>query len=286
MNLGKKNKVEREPQYYLSATNEPVYNYRVYYMSLGEKFIYFLLAFVMGAAIGYLFYGGIGKDEFGLPTTLTYVLNILIPSVVGIAAGVLFVPLRTKTIISNNKTKLSHQFRDMLDSLTTSLGAGKNVNDSFFSVYDDLKVQYDSESFIIKELETIISGIHNNVPIEEMLMDFGVRSDNEDIQSFANVFKICYRKGGNIKDIIRNTHSVLSEKMGISDDIETLITSNKMEQGIMIVMPIAIVGVMKLMTPEFGANFVTGAGLISTTISIVIYVVAYLIGKRVLEIKI
>ena len=64
-----------EPQYYTSATNMPTYNYKVYHMKLVEKIIYFVAAFIVGAAVGYLFYGGIGVDEFGEPTTLTWVLN-------------------------------------------------------------------------------------------------------------------------------------------------------------------------------------------------------------------
>lgn len=283
--MSKKNKVV-EPEYYMSATNMPTLNYRVYIMKPLEKFLYFLLAFVVGALVGYLFYGGIGKNEYGDPTTLTWVLNITIPAVVGSVAGCLYVPMRVKSIIEKRKKELNHQFRDMLDSLTTSLGAGKNVNDSFMSVYEDLKVQYDSDAYILKELEVVISGIHNNIAIEDVLEDFGKRSDNDDILSFANVFKISYRKGGNIKDIIRNTHEILSDKMAISEDIETLVTSNKMEQNIMIVMPIALIGVIKMMSPEFAANFVTPTGIISTTVSIVIFVVAYFIGKSVLNIKI
>lgn len=281
----KKKEVVQEPEYFMSATNMPTLNYRVYNMKPAEKILTFLIAFVVGALVGYLFYGGIGKDEFGQPTTLTWVLNILIPSVIGFVAGRLFVPMRVKSVIEKRRKELNHQFRDMLEALTTSLGAGKNVNDSFFAVYEDMKVQYDSDAYILKELEVIISGIHNNVAIEDVLQDFGNRSDIDDIKSFANVFKISYRKGGNIKDIIRNTHNILSDKMEIAEDIETLVTSNKMEQNIMIVMPIALIGVIKMMSPEFAANFVTPTGIISTTVSIVIFVVAYFVGKAVLDIK-
>lgn len=281
----KKKKVIQEPEYFMSATNMPTLNYRVYNMKTIEKVLTFLVAFVAGALIGYLFYGGIGKDEFGQPTTLTWILNILIPTVVGVIAGRLFVPMRVKSIITKRRNELNHQFRDMLEALTTSLGAGKNVNDSFFAIYEDMKVQYDSDAYILKELEVIISGIHNNVAIEEILEDFGNRSGIDDIKSFANVFKISYRKGGNIKDIIRNTHSILNDKMEIAEDIETLVTSNKLEQNIMVIMPIALIGIIKMMSPEFAANFVTPTGIISTTISIVIFVVAYFIGKAVLDIK-
>lgn len=284
--IGKKKKKEQEPQYYTSATNIPTYNYRVYNMKLIEKILYFILAFVVGAAVGYLFYGGIGKDEFNQPTRLTWILNIMIPSIVGVIAGKLFIPVRTKALIEKQQKEISHQFRDMLDSLTTSLGSGKNINDSFINVYGDLKIQYDSDAFILKELEVIIAGIHNNVAIEDVLDDFGNRSNNEDIKSFANVFRISYRKGGNIKDIIRNTQEILSDKMDIAEDIETLVASNKTEQNIMVMMPIILVGVIKLMSPEFAANFVTPAGLVSTTVGLMTFIIAYFVGKQILDIKI
>ena len=285
MTMSKK-KQAPEPEFYVSATNMQTINYRVYYMKPLEKILTFIVAFVAGALIGYLFYGGIGKDEFGQATRVTVTLNLLIPGVVGLVAGKLFVPMRVQSIIKKRSTELNHQFRDMLEALTTSLGAGKNVNDSFIGVYDDLKIQYEPDAYILKELEVIISGIHNNVPIENVLEDFGIRSGHDDILSFANVFKVSYRKGGNIKDIIRNTHSILNDKMEIAEEIETLVTSNKTEQYIMIVMPIVLIGVIKMLSPEFAANFVTPTGIISTTISIVIFAVSYFVGRSVLDIKI
>jgi tight adherence protein B len=282
----KENKKPPEPQYYLSATNIPTYNYKVYYMSVMEKILYFILAFAAGAAVGYLFYGGIGKDEFGQPTTLTYILDISIPVLIGIVAGIAFLPIRTEQIIEKKRRKLNSQFRDMLEALTTSLGAGKNVSDSFRSVYDDLKVQYDDGADILKELEIILSGMANNVDIEDLLLDFGIRSGIDDIYSFANVFKICYRKGGNIKDTIRNTHNILSDKMEINEDIETIVTANKTEQNIMIVMPIGLIGMIKMLSADFAANFVTPAGIIATTIGVALFVAAYYVGKAVLNIKV
>ena len=286
MGLGKKEKTTIEPQYYVSATNMPTYNYKVYHMGIVEKVLYFILAFAVGAAVGYLFYGGIGTDEFGDPTTKTWILNITISSVVGIIAGIIFVPIRITQIRDNRRNKLKTQFRDMLEAFNTSLGAGKNVVDSFHSVYDDMKVQYDEDAFIIKELEVILSGMANNIDIEDLLYDFGERSGIDDIASFANVFKICYRKGGNIKETIRSTHQILTEKMEIIEDIETILTANKTEQNIMIIMPVIMIALIKFSSPDFATNFTTPAGILSTTVAVAMFVAAYYIGKKVLNIKI
>lgn len=284
--LKKKEKKEQEPQYYLSATHIEALNYKVYYMTATEKMIYFLLAFVVGAIVGYLFYGGIGKDEYGNSTIVTYVLNTIISVLAGIVAGKMFLPIRTKQILEKRRKQLSIQFRDMLDGITTSLGAGNNMLNSFQAVYEDLKIQYEEDAYIIKELEIILSGIQSNFNIEDMLEDFGRRSGITDIESFANVFKVCYRKGGNMQEVIQNTHAILSKKMEIKEEIETTVSGSKMDQMIMVIMPIALVAIMKTMSPEFAGNFATLAGVIATTIAVGLFIAAYFVGKIIMEIKI
>lgn len=281
-----KEKKPQEPQYYMSATNIPTYNYKVYYMTKREKVLYFLLAFAVGAAVGYLFYGGMAKNEFGEPTLATWILNAVICVAAGTAAGILFVPIRRKQIIEKRRNDLKLQFRELLDTLSTSIGSGKNIMDSFKSAYDDLRIIYSDETAIIKELSVINDGIANNVDIEKSLADFGERSGIDDIKSFADVFETCYRKGGDIKDVIRNTQQIITEKMEVEMEIETIITGSKTEQNIMTVMPIAIVGAIKMMSPEFAANFATPSGVVSTTIAVLMFIAAYFVGKKIMVIEV
>ena len=274
-----------EPQWFTSVTNLPTYNYKVYYMSKLEKILYFLLAFVIGAVVGYLFYGGLGRDEFGQRTTLSWILDISIPAIVGLVAGRIFVPTRTKQIRDKNARNLNSQFRDFLEAFNTSIGAGKNVVDSFHAVYDDMRIQFEEDAFIVKELEVILSGMANNFDVEDLMEDLGNRSGNDDIVSFANVFRISYRKGGNLKDTINTTHSILSDKMEIKEEIETMVSASKMEQTVMIFMPVGLIGIMKSMSPDFAANFATPAGIASTTIAIGLFIVSYFVGRKILNIK-
>ena len=274
-----------EPQWFTSVTNLPTYNYKVYYMSKLEKILYFLLAFAIGAVVGYLFYGGLGRDEFGQRTTLSWILDISIPGIVGLVAGRIFVPARTKQIRDKNARTLNSQFRDFLEAFNTSIGAGKNVVDSFHAVYDDMRIQFEEDAFIVKELEVILSGMANNFDVEDLMEDLGNRSGNDDIVSFANVFRISYRKGGNLKDTINTTHSILSDKMEIKEEIETMVSASKMEQTVMLFMPIALIGIMKSMSPDFAANFATPAGVASTTIAIGLFIVSYFVGRKILNIK-
>lgn len=282
----KKSKTEEEPQFYMSKLNTQVMNYNVYYLSVKEKVLYALLAFVIGAAIGYLFYGGIGVDEYGDPTTVTYVLNTLFSCGAGLVAVRFFLPARKRQLIEKNKKQLTSQFRDLLSGLTTAVGTGANVMDSFISVREDLKMQYDEDAYILQELNLIIDGVHNNLTVEELLYDFGVRSGIDDIKDFAEVFKITYRKGGNFQEIIRNTNEILGDKLEINEEIETTVSGNKMEQKMMIAMPIILVTLIKMISVDFAANFVTPAGIAATTVAVIMFVASYFVARKMLDIKV
>ncbi|EHR33337.1 type II secretion system F family protein [Helcococcus kunzii] len=282
----KNSKKESQKQYLPSLLNTKAYNYKVYKFSLLEKILYTVFAFLAGAIVAYIFYGGIGKDSFGNVTNTTKMLNTIFMIAGGILAVVLFLPARNKAIQEKNQIAIRNQFRDMLEALYTSLGSGKNVRNSFESAREDLKLQYDEESFIIKELNIIISGIQNNIDIEELLLDFGNRTGIDDIKTFSEIFKVTYRKGGNIKETIGNTKEIITEKMNIMEEIETMVTKNKTDQNIMVFMPVMMIGFIKFASSDFAENFTSPIGIFATTLGIVAFVSAYFIGKKILSIKI
>ena len=281
----KREKKAKPSQYVQSLNNMRVLNYNVYNMGKMEKLLYTLLAFAAGAAVGYLFYGRLGKDDYGNSTQITYICNVVISCLVGFVAVRLFIPVRTRQLCVKRQKELRNQFADMLEALATSLSAGKNVNDSFQGIYGDMKIQYGKNAYIVYEIRVILAGVNNNIPIEDLLMHFGRRSGVKDIENFAQVFSTAFRKGGNLKDIIQNTHEIIHDKMSIEMDIESVVASNKMEQNIMIVLPILLVGFIKMTSPEFASNFASGSGIIATTIAIGCFVAAYFIGQKILDIK-
>lgn len=283
----KKNKALQEEQIYeVSATNRQMINYGVYKMTPNEKALYFIIAFVIGAVVAYLFYGGIGKDIYGDPTPLTHILNIVIMVGVGFVSGKVFLKIRNEQIIASRKKKLRTQFIDLLDSLATSISSGKNVPNAFVAAREDLLVQYQPDAFIVQEVDNIISGIQNNIDVGSMLLNFGERSGIQDIRTFGRVFETAYSKGANLKEVVRNCHVILSNKCEIEAEIETKVASNKNEQNIMLIMPIILVAMIKLSDADFASNFTTPSGILCTTIAIASFVGAYLIGRKILNIEV
>lgn len=284
--MSKKKSAEMEPEVLYSFTNQLVPNYKVYYLKTAEKILWGSIAFAVGAAVAYLFYGGIGINAYGEATVVTYVMNAIMMALVGAIAVKIFLPIRQRQILEKRLKMLRRQFIDLLDSLSASLSAGQNVPSAFISAKTDLLVQYPENSFIVNEVNQIIDGFNNNIPIEAMLVNLGERSGLKDISDFGKVFETAYRKGGSIKDIVRNTHEILSTKNQLEMEIETKVTSNKNEQNIMMVMPIVIVGMIKTMGGDFAENFTTPSGLVFTTIGIALFVLAYYIGQSILKIDV
>lgn len=284
--MKKKKTEQNEILYEVSGTNRQMINYRVYKMTSNEKLLYFLLAFVVGALVAYLFYGGIGKDDYGNPTFITYILDVVIMAAIGFLAAKLFLPIRKEQIIESRKRKLRKQFIDLLDSLATSISSGKNVPNAFIAAREDLLVQYQPDAYIVQEVDNIISGIQNNLDVGSMLLNFGERSGIQDIRTFGRVFETAYSKGANLKDVVRNSHMILSNKCEIEAEIETKVASNKNEQNIMAIMPILLIAMIKMAGSDFADNFTTPSGILCTTIAIGAFVGAYMLGRKILKIEV
>lgn len=275
---------QNEPQFIASVLNNPMLNYKVYYMSVREKIIYFLLTFVLGGIVGLIFYGGMFKSE-GEATTATYISNAVVFCSVGLIAAKFFVPaIRNRLKIKRDKT-LRKQFINLLEDLSVALAAGNTLNDAFVNAKTDMQNQYTENDMIIQELTEIISGMNNGYALEGMISAFGKRAGNEDIENFANVVSNCYRMGGNFKDVIRKTRDIISDKIAIEDEVETKLASNKLQHNAMCIMPIALVGMLKLSSDSFAQNLSSFLGVLITTIAIGIFVASFFWGQKIINIK-
>lgn len=277
-------KTQQEPQYYISEINTQVMNYNVYVMNLGEKLMYMAILLVAGGAIGLVFYGGLFKVE-GVATFMTTISNIVVFFGIGALAIKAFLPMINDSLKKKRATVLKEQFVDFASALTNALGSGMNMNDSVNAVYLDLKSQYPEDAYIVAEVRELVDGLNNNLSIEFLLEQFGIRSGEEDIMNFAQVFSTCYRTGGDIKSVVRRTTEMISEKVMIASEIETAITSNKMQMNVMNVLPIVIILMMRVMSAEFANSFSSIVGVIGLTFSAGLTFAAYKMGQKIMDIK-
>ena len=65
-----------------------------------------------------------------------------------------------------------------------------------------------------------------------------------------------------------------------------MVTSSKLELNLILLMPVGMILMMKLISPDFAANFATPSGLISLLISLACCVVSYMMGRKILDFNI
>ena len=275
---------EKEPKYCPSLLNNDMINYNVYYMSVWEKMIYFLFTFVAGGLVGQVFYGGLFKEE-GMATTATLISNVCVFCIVGGIAAKIFMPAIRNSLKEKRAKKLEKQFIDMLESISSSLASGNTVNDAFINAKTDLLNQYTEDELIIKELKEINEGLINGRTLEELLNDFGRRSNNEDVQNFSNVISNCYRLGGNFKTVVRRTRDIICDKIAITEEINTKVASNRLQLNVMCLMPIALVAMLKSTSPSFAENLSSFLGVFVTTVAVGVFVGAYFWGQKIIDIR-
>jgi len=245
-------------------------DYDVYVLSLKERILYILLAAAVIYIVAFIFY-----QNFYISMAVSF-------------ASLLYPRIRNKEIIEKRKKELNLQFKDMLYSLSSSLSAGKSVESSFKEVLKDLSIIYpDTNAFIIREVEYIVRKIEMNETIESALQDFAERSHLEDVENFVNVFKTSKRAGGNIVEIIKNTSNIISDKIEVKEEIDTLLSSRKFEQKVLTLMPVFLILFLSTSSKDYMYPiFNTIAGRLVMTVALILIVIAYFISKKIMNIKI
>lgn len=178
------------------------------------------------------------------------------------------------------------QFKDFLHSLAASMCAGYAVENAFYEAYQELVELYGKNAFIPRELARMLHQMKLNRPAEEVLEEFGKRSELEDARNFAGIFKAAKRSSGNLAAIMSNTAETIGKKLETQREIQVLVQEKRYEQKVMNLMPLAIILYLRLGNGEFMEILYTSlTGRILMTICLLLYFIAYCMAEKIVNIK-
>ena len=199
----------------------------------------------------------------------------------------LFLKMRKKDLLEQRRLEMLRQFTTGMQLVNASLQAGYAIENAWKEALNELRKIYEPDSFIVTEFRYIILQTSLNVPIEGLLLDLGRRSHVDDVRNFAEVFQTAKRTGGDLMSIIRNTVSAIQSKNETRQEIEANITGKVSEQRIMCIVPLALIGYITITSPGFlDPCYHNPAGIFIMTISLIVYVIAFFIGKRIMHIEV
>lgn len=183
--------------------------------------------------------------------------------------------------------ELQIQFKDAILAVSGCLNAGYSAENAFSEALKETDRVYGKESMMSREIRLLIHKTRLNRTVEDVLMDFAIRSGLEDVKSFADVFLAAKSSGGEMMKIISRTTDIISEKVRIKQDILTATAGRRMEQKIMNAVPFVIVFYMEVSSPGFfDVLYTTAAGRVIMTGCLLIYLGAIVWGQKILEIEV
>ena len=201
--------------------------------------------------------------------------------------GIVFEKVNRKRLIEKRKNELSSQFVEFLQVIMTSLKAGSSLERAVLSARERLYSLYDRDSMIIKELISMESSLKMNIPIEDILYDFGKRSGIEDINQFAEVCKISKRAGGNLIKVMEHTIRCIVDKNEMEREITALISGKKLESKFMTAILPAILLYLNFSMSDMMKSLYDGAlGRIIMSVVLVCYGACCLWFDKITDIKV
>ena len=238
-------------------------NYDHYRFSMKELLKYMGQALALCIMADYLFY----KSK--------WVLLLMLP------VPVFYLKWQKNRMIRERRKNLNYQFKDALTSLSVAVQAGYSVESAVKTCVRDLERLYGKGTDIVEEFRYIESQQHISVPLEELFLDLGERSQIEDIENFASVFYTAKRTGGDMNRVIQKVSRMLGDKIDVKKEIEATLAAKKSEQMIMSLMPVGIILYLQMTSPGFlSVLYGNPFGIAAMSICLVIYAAAYWLGRR------
>lgn len=168
------------------------------------------------------------------------------------AVGVILPRFYRSGLLTKRRDRLQLQFKEALYSVTSSLAAGRSVENAFVAAESDLQLLYPGGSAdIVREFAAIRYRMMNGDTLENGLRQFAERARLEDLTQFVDVFSTCKRTGGDLVEVIRRTAQVIGEKLDTHQEITVMMAQKKFESRIIIIAPFVFVAGLNLASPEY-----------------------------------
>lgn len=206
----------------------------------------------------------------------------VMPIMAVIGAGYLYLAM-----VEHRRKRLQRerdQFKECILSVGASLRAGYAVSNAFLESKQDMAMLYGENSYVMRELRLLEHGLKNREPLETLLVEWGGRSEIGEIKEFADVLAIGKRGGGSIPEIIDATSQMISQRLLLEEELETLLANKRLEQKVMNAMPFAVVFYLEWSNPGYFDMLYEGyIGRAIMTGCLVAYMLSYWLSRKILQ---
>ena len=198
----------------------------------------------------------------------------------------MYLKLKRNELCERKRRKLSSEFRECAEMLSSYINAGYSVENAFLICSREADRLFGREAEISLGFKGIVDGIRMNKPVEALLEAFADASDLPDIMSLSEVFSIAKRTGGDLKEIIDRTVNVIREKSELMEEIRNMTAAKRYEQKIMTVLPFVVIIYIDITQPDFlSIMYNQHVGRLIMSICLLLFIISYFISRRIMNIE-
>ncbi len=209
----------------------------------------------------------------------------------GMLMALATIPLGERIFRSMGEEKANeenvHALKELLLLLSSFLQAGISLENGFVEAEKELKDLIPGRNLLKSELHKMNQQVGVSVPVEQAFAIMAQRLDLEEAYEFADVLYYAKRLGGNYILNIQRTALKLEEKIGVSQEIDTMIAEKRFEFYIMMAMPLAILAYVKFTSMDFISGLYHSlAGVLVMGAALGFYGAMVWLGKKIIQIKV
>lgn len=223
----------------------------------------------------------------GFACILYLFFKSLVAFVLLIPFAVFYHRLHRKECTEKYRAELNSQFKDALLSVSAALRAGYSMENALIESAAEMEVMYGMDAQITLQMQRMKNELSVGMQLGSIFQAFAERSGSEDIETFAAVFAIATRSGGDLVEIIRKTASDIASKIDTQNEIAVVIRSKKLEQNIMTLMPPLIILYVDLTAGSMlDPLYQTLTGRIVMLVCLLVYAGACFLGQKITRIRV
>lgn len=194
---------------------------------------------------------------------------------------------KSRLLARERRKDLQLQFKDAVQGMAAALASGYSAENALREAGKDLKLIYPENADMVQELAAMQRKLDANQTMEEVLRNFALRSGLEEAETFSEIFSVGKRSGGDLIAVMKDTARTISQTVDTERQVASVLASRRYEQKIMNVIPFAIVVYLRIGCPGFlDPVYGNAAGTAVMTVCLALYLTAWYMGKKMLEIEI
>lgn len=192
-----------------------------------------------------------------------------------------------QTLGERRRKELKLQFKDAVEGIAAALAAGYSAENAVREARKDLQLVYAGNADIVQELSAMERKLDANQTIEAAMEDFAKRSGLEEAETFAEIFAVGKRNGGDLIGIMEDTARTITQIVETERQASMALASRRYERKVMNLVPFGMILYLRIGCPGFlDPLYGNLAGICVMTGVLGLYLLGWHLGKRLLDIEV